>query len=168
MFMLSSYIISYYTGSYTTFVKDRIFTPLHMTSTTFTPSEAVRSGKMTHAWTNNGRRIPQWFTDDIMHLTAGPGGVISSSEDMVCRIFCLVDCRLTRFAGKMGKTFLNSGVDASTNATIIPRSVFDEITTAHAIVEGKPEGRGQTISGYGMGWERRGYQGHDVGRASQF
>jgi len=83
MYMLSSYIISHYTGSYTSFVKDRIFTPLNMISTTFSPSEAVRSGEMTHAWTDNGRRIPQWFTDEQIDLIAGPGGIISSGEDMV-------------------------------------------------------------------------------------
>lgn len=81
--MLSSYIISHYTGSYTSFVKDRIFTPLNMTSTTFSVSEAVLSGQMTDAWANSGRRIPQWFTDEQMDLIAGAGGIISSGEDMV-------------------------------------------------------------------------------------
>jgi CubicO group peptidase (beta-lactamase class C family) len=81
--MLSSYIISHYTGSYTSFVKDRIFTPLNMTSTTFSVSEAVLSGQMTDAWANSGRRIPQWLNDEQMDLVAGPGGIISSGEDMV-------------------------------------------------------------------------------------
>jgi CubicO group peptidase (beta-lactamase class C family) len=83
MYMLSSYIISHYTGSYTSFVKDRIFTPLNMTSTTFSVSEAVLSGQMTDAWANSGRRIPQWLNDEQMDLVAGPGGIISSGEDMV-------------------------------------------------------------------------------------
>jgi len=54
-----------------------------MTSTTFSLSEAARSGEMTDAWANSGRRIPQWFGDDQVELSAGPGGIISSGEDMV-------------------------------------------------------------------------------------
>jgi CubicO group peptidase (beta-lactamase class C family) len=91
MYTLSSYIISHYTGSYTSFVKDRIFTPLNMTSTTFSLSEAMRSGEMTDAWANSGRRIPQWLTDEQIDLIAGPGGIISSGEDMVRGTF-FVDC----------------------------------------------------------------------------
>jgi len=87
MYTLSSYIISHYTGSYTSFVKDRIFTPLDMTSTTFSLSEAVLSGEMADAWTNSGRRIPNWLTDEQIELTAGPGGIISSVEDMVRSTF---------------------------------------------------------------------------------
>ena len=55
-----------------------------MSSTTFLPSEAVASGEMAHSWTKQGRRIPQWFTDEMTELNAGPGGIISSAEDMVC------------------------------------------------------------------------------------
>jgi hypothetical protein len=61
---------------------------------------------------------------------------------------------------------LNFGADPSTNTTIIPRSVFDEITTARTIVDGKPAIPGQSISGYGMGLGRVSYQGHDVNPAS--
>lgn len=84
MYMLASRIITHYTGSYTSFVKDRIFIPLNMSSTTYLPSEAVASGEMTQSWTKQGRRISQWFTDETTELHAGPGGVISSAEDMVC------------------------------------------------------------------------------------
>jgi CubicO group peptidase (beta-lactamase class C family) len=88
MYTVSAYIISYYTGSYTSFVKDRIFTPLNMSSTTFTPSQAERSGEMTQAWTADGRRIPIWFKDQDMEWSAGPGGIISSVEDLVRRDLC--------------------------------------------------------------------------------
>ena len=58
--------------------------PLNMSSTTFLPSEAVASGEMAQSWTKQGRRIPQWFTDGMTELNAGPGGIISSAKDMVC------------------------------------------------------------------------------------
>jgi CubicO group peptidase (beta-lactamase class C family) len=85
MFILTAHIISHYTGSYTSFVKDRIFTPLGMTSTTFYSSGALRSGQMTQAWNFAGRRIPQWFTDEVRELAGGAGGIILSTEDMVHR-----------------------------------------------------------------------------------
>lgn len=87
MFILTVHIISHYTGQpYTSFVKDRIFTPLNMTSTTYTPSEAIRLGEVTQSWTKSGRRIPEWFNDGQVELNAGPGGVISNAEDLVRRL----------------------------------------------------------------------------------
>ena len=66
------------------------------------------------------------------------------------------------------KTLLNFGIDTATNATIIPRSVFDEITTAHAIIEGMPAVPSQSISGYGMGWIRLSLEGRDVSQPQSF
>ena len=69
--------------SYMDFVKDRILTPLNMTSTTFSESEASQDGKLSQAWTAFGRRIPFWMPDDRVLLNAGPGGIISNAVDMV-------------------------------------------------------------------------------------
>ena len=83
--MAATHIIATYSGQlYTEFVKERIFDPLGMTSTTFSVDEAIRSGKFTQMWFISGRRIPYWFSEDIMQLNAGPGGVISNVVDMVC------------------------------------------------------------------------------------
>ena len=66
------------------FVRQRIWQPLNMNSTTYYPSEAAAAGKLSQFWTgNNGRRIPPWFADENVSLNAGPGGVISSTADMV-------------------------------------------------------------------------------------
>ena len=46
---------------------------------------------------------------------------------------------------------------------IIPRLVFEAATTSYAIVNGQPEAPEFSISGYGMGWFRFSYQGHEVG-----
>nr|VWP00380.1 Enterotoxin-like protein [Ganoderma boninense] len=56
---------------------------------------------------------------------------------------------------------LNEGVDPLTNARIIPVSVFQEMTTARAIVSGVAADP-LSIMGYGMGWFRMSYRGHDV------
>ena len=48
-----------------------------------------------------------------------------------------------------------------TNLTIIPVSVFQEMITARAIVSGVAGGP-LSIMGYGMGWFRVSYRGHDV------
>ena len=48
-----------------------------------------------------------------------------------------------------------------TNKTIIPSSVYAETTTAHTIVSGGGTAD-LSIMGYGMGWFRMSYRGHDV------
>jgi CubicO group peptidase (beta-lactamase class C family) len=84
MFMVAAHIIETYSGkTYTSFVEDRIFTPLGMSSSTFSPEKAGKTGKFTQGWTKNGRLIPEWFPEDMAILMAGPGGVISSAVDMV-------------------------------------------------------------------------------------
>lgn len=60
---------------------------------------------------------------------------------------------------KWTAVLLNSGANVATNETIIPRAVFNEVTTAYAIVQGGPE---EQLVGYGMGWGRSSYLGHEV------
>ncbi|RPD64202.1 beta-lactamase/transpeptidase-like protein [Lentinus tigrinus ALCF2SS1-7] len=136
MFMLGAHLVSQYTnGSYVDFVVGRIFKPLGMSSTTFWPSEAQRSGKLTERWTKDGRLIPFWFDDEMTLLKAGPGGIISSAEDMV----------------KWLSVWLNKGVDPVSGETIFPEEVYDAVTTAHWISSGRPKPN-EGIVGYGMGW----------------
>lgn len=65
------------------FVKDRIFTPLNMTQSTFLVHEALRSGQVSETWTPFGRRIPLWMEGLPAETMAGPGGVISNVNDLV-------------------------------------------------------------------------------------
>ena len=82
--MLGSYIVGKYAGmTYPEFVKARIWDPLNMSATTFYQSEASRHGKLTQTWASNGRRIPIWWNDGQVPMNAGPGGILSSAEDMV-------------------------------------------------------------------------------------
>ncbi|CAL1697760.1 unnamed protein product [Somion occarium] len=147
MYMLGSHLVSKYSGMpYTEYIKTRIFDPLNMKSTTFSESVASRDGKLTQTWTRFGRRIPFWFSDDMVELNSGPGGVISSVVDMTQWL----------------KALLHAGVNPDTNVTVIPKSAFDEVTTAHAIVSGKASVPYVSLSGYGMGWSRQSYKGHEV------
>ena len=65
MYILGAYIISHYSNmSYPDFVQERILTPLNMSGTTFWPSAAETSRRLTHTWDKDGRRIPFWVSDD--------------------------------------------------------------------------------------------------------
>lgn len=68
---------------YPEYIQQRIFDPLNMTSTTFSPRKARQAGKLSEAWTSFGRLIPFWFSDETLDLHSGPGGIISNVEDMV-------------------------------------------------------------------------------------
>ncbi|KAI0063205.1 beta-lactamase/transpeptidase-like protein [Artomyces pyxidatus] len=150
MYTVGAYIISTYAGrNYTKFVTDRIFTPLNMSSSSFSFNAANASGKATQTFTvESGRRIPWWITDTEEELVAGPGGVISNVEDM----------------DKWVRTMLNGGIDPRTNITIIPASAWTEVTTSRAVVQGFAQKTNPqySIQGYGLGWFRDGYAGHDI------
>ena len=146
MFMLGAHIVSQYTnGTYADFATERIFKPLGMSSTTFWPSEAQSSGKLTERWTKDGRLIPFWFNDEMTALKAGPGGIMSSAEDMV----------------KWLVVWLNKGIDPVSERTLFPEEVYSEVTTAHWISSGSPKPR-EGIVGYGMGWFVGNYDGIHV------
>ncbi|KAH8096874.1 beta-lactamase/transpeptidase-like protein [Cristinia sonorae] len=146
MYISAAHLISVYSGiPYTDFVNKGIFIPLNMSSTTYSPAEAARDNDLTQSWTPTGRRIPTWFSDATRDLNAGPGGVISNAVDMT----------------KWLNALLNKGVHKDTNTTVIPGSVLDAVTTSHAIVSGRGTSPHTSISGYGMGWSRVSYGGHE-------
>lgn len=141
-----------------------------MTSTTFSPNEASKIGEMTQSWSDQGRRIPTW-DERACQLMAGPVGLISNADDMVCPSLFHISCTHTFMIicqAKWLKLLLNSGTHVDSNSTIISRTTFDAMTTAYRIVNGKTaEGSTSSIVGYGMGWFRQSYSGrevsHDVG-----
>ena len=57
---------------------------------------------------------------------------------------------------------INSGVDPVTNTTVIPKSVFEMTTTSHTFIDGRSKYPEMSAAGYGMGWMRVSYQGHEV------
>jgi CubicO group peptidase (beta-lactamase class C family) len=88
MYTVGADIVSTLSGmGYADFVKERIFKPLGMSSSTHSPDAAIKTGKFTDTWTSSGRLIPPWVKEDFADLVAGPAGVISSVEELVCRPF---------------------------------------------------------------------------------
>lgn len=87
--MVGAHILETYTGvGMERFMHDRIFAPLN-TSLTYSPAEALKSGRATQTWTKDGRALPWWFTEGDYKLSAGPGGVIADAEGLV-RNFCFI------------------------------------------------------------------------------
>ena len=66
------------------FVKARIFTPLNMAQSTYFVEEALQSGQASETWTFFGRRIPAWMRGMHPESFAGPGGIMSNVNEMVC------------------------------------------------------------------------------------
>jgi hypothetical protein len=56
---------------------------------------------------------------------------------------------------------LNEGIDPATNATVLPKDVLEVVTTSRAVDVGYGSNT-ESISGYGLGWMRVSYLGHDV------
>ncbi|KAG2141556.1 beta-lactamase/transpeptidase-like protein [Suillus cothurnatus] len=145
MFTAAAHIIETYSAqTYTSFVEDRIFTPLGMTSSTFSPAKAGKTGKFTQGWTSNGRLLPECFTEEVVPLMAGAGGVISSAVDM----------------SKWVALWLNKGVH--NNVTIIPLSVHGNASQSYSVSISASTDPELSIQGYGMGWFRNSYLGHDI------
>ncbi|KAJ6510503.1 beta-lactamase/transpeptidase-like protein [Mycena sanguinolenta] len=147
MYVTGAYVVSKYSGSsYRDFVEERILLPLRMSSSTLYLNRAFESGKFTQSWTQSRRRIPFFMPEHTADLIAGAGGVMSNAEDMVNWV----------------KMLLNFGVDPETNKTIIPQTTFDLATSAISIAVNK----GPTLTsimGYGLGWARLSYCGHERG-----
>ncbi|TCD62783.1 hypothetical protein EIP91_006401 [Steccherinum ochraceum] len=146
-YMLAAEIISRFSCmSYVDFVQTRIFDLANMTSSTFSSRKAAKRGRFSQGWTGKGRLMPYWFAEDRMRLAAGPMGVISNVED------------LTQWL----KILLNHGTHPTSRTPIIPPAVLEAITTPHAIQFPKPLDAGLSIAGYGIGWSRMSYYGHEI------
>lgn len=83
--MFASQIVTTYSGmKFQDFVKERIFDPLNMTSTTYSVAVANASGLLSQSWAFNGRRIPLSIGNPSSEdLVAGAGGILSNALDMV-------------------------------------------------------------------------------------
>ncbi|KAJ7629470.1 beta-lactamase/transpeptidase-like protein [Mycena polygramma] len=143
MYVIGAFVVSEYPGSsYRDFVAERILVPLRMTSSTLYPDRAFETGRFTQSWTASRRRIPFFMPEHTAELNAGPGGVMSTVEDVALWV----------------KILLNAGVDAQSNATIIPKNTFVLATSAISVAKKKKQGTALfSIAGYGLGWGRLSY-----------
>jgi CubicO group peptidase (beta-lactamase class C family) len=86
MYMVGAEVVSTLSGMrLADFVNGRIFKPLGMNSSTYSIDAATQTGKFSETWTSFGRLIPPWIEAEFEDLIAGPGGVISSVEELVSR-----------------------------------------------------------------------------------
>ncbi|KAJ7064936.1 beta-lactamase/transpeptidase-like protein [Mycena amicta] len=147
MYMTGAHLVSKYSGmEYRDFVEERIFKPLGMTSSTMYPDRAAATGRLTQSWSPlTRRRIPFFMPEHTAALIAGAGGVQSTVEDMTLWL----------------RTLLNQGVDPRNNQTIIPKSTFILATSAISVAFDIGDEL-TSVMGYGLGWGRLSYRGHDL------
>ncbi|KAI9061922.1 beta-lactamase/transpeptidase-like protein [Trametes sanguinea] len=149
MYILAAHIISQYAMMpYTAFATDRVFRPLEMSATTFSPTTAALTGNLSHAWSDAGRRLPYWLNADgmdNMEMLAGPGGVASSARDMT----------------KWMREMLPWASSIRPERLPHPNPAYDA-TTARAIVFGRAPVPGISMIAYGLGWMRMTYHGHEL------
>ena len=146
-YILGAYLIEHYANTtLTEFVSERIFVPVGMSSSTYIPSVAAASGKLSQSWHRNGRRVPFWFDEQLASFNGGAGGVISSVADL----------------SKWLSVWLNEGVDPASGTTVFPKAIYDTVTTAQTIINGRPSANYDSLIGYGMGWQRWAAGGVDV------
>jgi CubicO group peptidase (beta-lactamase class C family) len=164
MYMAGTHIVSKYSGMrYTDFVAERIFKPLGMEDSTYYLTQAKGTGRLSQAWTNLGRRIPPFIDEQVADISAGAGGAISSAADLVRRPFyTLRERSLNAPQAHWVRLFVHEGVDPVTNATVLPKSVFDAVITPTSIVPALPGFMEVPVLNYGLGWIRNAYNGLDV------
>jgi CubicO group peptidase (beta-lactamase class C family) len=135
---VGQHLVEHFTGmALEDFVAKRIFTPLNMTSSTFSQEYAASTGNLSESYTAHGRRIPHWFDREDMPVVAGAGGVLSSAVDLL----------------KWGKALL--GV---TNSSLvgIPEDILNRCMAPESIIDAN---RGLT---YGFGWIQASVMGYKV------
>jgi CubicO group peptidase (beta-lactamase class C family) len=119
------------------FVAERIFSPLNMTSSSYSPSSAASTGRLSEFY-HLGRRIPTFFTEDDVSVMGGAGGILTTAEDMM----------------KWGKMLLDITPAESVG---IPRQILQDCMSPQVLMQ-----RGASLT-YGFGWIQLNVLGTEVG-----
>lgn len=61
------------------------------------------------------------------------------------------------------RMLLNAGVNPDTGEAVITTAIFEAVTTAYVVSDGVGTAE-KSIVGYGLGWRRVSYHGHDIVR----
>ncbi|KAF9463772.1 beta-lactamase/transpeptidase-like protein [Collybia nuda] len=139
------------------FVKQHIFDPLGMTSTTYSADGANASGELADGFTRqNGTvrvypyqltlRGPDGTGGEDGSVLSGPGGVITSAADMATWL----------------QTLLLKGVKPGTNTSVIPAEAIGQVATGITIMSGTAPFPELSPVVYGGGQSRNTYQGHEL------
>ncbi|KZT55793.1 beta-lactamase/transpeptidase-like protein [Calocera cornea HHB12733] len=157
MYATASYLVSLLsTLPYPTFVAERIFAPLRMSSSTYSPQAAFDSGKLAENWVyaagpgqNETRRVPYFLGDwsaRAVEVNAGAGGVITCTRDLVQWV----------------TTLLNGGKYPATGEQVLPKDVLDKVMSGRSAFEPRPAWPELSTKVYGAGWWRYSYAGHQL------
>jgi len=143
--MAAAEILNKRVGDYRTFITDKIFAPLNMSSTTFSEQQARNSGQFAQTWDGfSSRRIPYWFPEPTADFILAIGGLISNVNDMV----------------KWVKFLLASLKDRHTSSKQLSE-VIKITTQARSVSRGDSQYPEVSIQGYGLGWWCESYRGHN-------
>lgn len=164
MYTLLSYLPTVLLQSktpYTQYVKEHIFDPLGLSSTTFFGKVAMESGNLAEGITRDQvnrtedlfgqgtlRSMPYWIPADGNDgsLLSGAGGVIMSVRD----------------AATWLQTLLLKGRNPLTNETVIPPEIVEKAATGVSVVSGQAIHPALSPVVYGGGQAIMAYQGHTL------
>ncbi|KAJ7249404.1 beta-lactamase/transpeptidase-like protein [Mycena rebaudengoi] len=141
------------------YVKEYIFDPLGLNSTTYSFATANETGRMADGFVrlaiNNTENpigpgtpvvVPYWLPNvrEDGDLISGAGGVMSTANDMA----------------RWLKMLLLNGQNPDTNATVIPAEVVQKVATGVTIWEGTASSAELSAKVYGAGQIQSSYRGH--------
>ncbi|KAM0751935.1 beta-lactamase/transpeptidase-like protein [Meredithblackwellia eburnea MCA 4105] len=161
MFITAAYLVSHLSNqSFTSYVTERIFTPLNMTSTSFRPSTSNPNLSGSFFTMMNGSTLEMpygfdYFGQDL-EIVSGAGGVVSNARDLVKWVKFLAKAR-NEAIHPSSKT--NSS--DKTEFPISPASIL-VMSSAHSILAPLSVYPEVSTITYGLGLSLFSYQGKEV------
>ncbi|GHO76789.1 penicillin-binding protein [Ktedonobacter sp. SOSP1-85] len=149
MYMTAGYLIEALTGqTWEEFVQQRIFTPLGMTTSNFTPKDSQQTSDFALPYREAKEEVQQMEFYDRFQAV-GPAGSINSSVQEMCK---WLQCLLNK--GKYGET------------TLVSEAQFAQLVAPHMVIPpDQPAFKKQPETfyyNYGLGWGLTSYRGHTL------
>lgn len=135
--MLAQVLIEHFSNqTLPEFITQRIFKPLNMSSTSYSLSAALASGRASQAFDTAHRRIPLGLPDIDQALIAGPAGILSTAPDVL----------------KWARLLLG-GWNGTDMDGVVPKEVREEFMSAQSLLPRATRGKfGNGRVTYGFGW----------------